>query len=147
VPILLLALVSKGQRANLSKAERNALRAELMHLADDYRFGVLAEGQDTEENTMTTFGQRLIESAREARAIARGEVAPARIFVPPDIDVAAIRKRLGLSQAKFAQRFGLSPATLRDWEQGRRRPDRTARTLLTVIDRDPEAVARALTGA
>ena len=96
---------------------------------------------------MTTFGQRLIQSAREARAIARGEMEPARIFAPPDIDVAAIRKRLGLSQAKFAERFGLSPATIRDWEQGRRRPDRTARILLTVIERDPEAVVRALAAA
>ena len=40
VPVFLLALVSKGQRANLSTAERNTLRAELAHLADDYRFGV-----------------------------------------------------------------------------------------------------------
>lgn len=93
---------------------------------------------------MTTLGQRLIQSAKEARAIARGEMEPARVFAPSDIDVAAIRKRMGLSQARFAQRFGLSPATIRDWEQRRRRPEGAARILLTIIDREPEAVQRAL---
>ena len=78
-------------------------------------------------------------------AIANGEVAPARVYSPKSIDVVAIRKKLGLSQQKFAERFGLSPAMVRDWEQKRRNPDQAARTLLTVIARDPEAVERALT--
>jgi putative transcriptional regulator len=93
---------------------------------------------------MTTFGQELIQSANEALAIAKGETPPARIVDAGDIDVAAIRKRLGLSQNRFATRFGLAPATVRDWEQKRRRPDRIARTLLMVIDRHPEAVEEAL---
>lgn len=93
---------------------------------------------------MTTLGQRLIQSVNEARAIARGEMEPARVVVPSDIDVRAIRKRLGLSQDSFAKRFHLSPGTVRDWEQGRRRPEGAARTLLTIIDREPEAVRRAL---
>ena len=93
---------------------------------------------------MTTFGQDLIASAREALAIATGAAEPARAFVPPDVDVAAIRKRSGLSQARFAQRFGFSAAAVRDWEQQRRRPDAAARTLLIVIDREPQAVERAL---
>ena len=93
---------------------------------------------------MTEFERELIQSAHEALAIAKGEMEPASIYVPPEIDVAAIRKRLGLSQAKFAKRFGLSAATVRDWEQRRRSPDRTARTLLRVIDKNPEAVEQAL---
>ena len=93
---------------------------------------------------MTKLGEDLIQSAKEALAIAKGEMAPARLVEPEDVDVAAIRKRLGLSQARFAARFGLSPATVRDWEQHRRRPDRTARTLLTVIEKNPEAVMKAL---
>jgi putative transcriptional regulator len=98
--------------------------------------------------TKTAF-EKIAAGLQDAIAIANGEQDPStyRVHVVSDIDVAAIRKRLGLSQAKFAERFGLSPATVRDWEQGRRRPDRTARTLLTVIDRDPEAVERALTAA
>lgn len=93
---------------------------------------------------MTKLGERLLKSAKEARAIARGEAEPARSFTPASIDVAAIRARTGLSQARFAQRFGLSPSAIRDWEQQRRTPDPAARTLLMVIDKEPEAVVRAL---
>jgi len=96
---------------------------------------------------MTKFGKDLIRSANEAIAIARGEAAPARAFPPAPIDVAAIRERLGLSQQKFAARFGLSPALVRDWEQKRRNPDQAARTLRTVIASNPEAVEKALSAA
>jgi putative transcriptional regulator len=96
------------------------------------------------EQKMSNFEKELLQSLDEARAIARGEMKPARIFIPPDVDVAAIRKRLGLSQSKFAARFGLTHGAIRDWEQRRRRPDPAARVLLTVIDREPEAVERAL---
>ena len=67
---------------------------------------------------MTKLGKDLIESANEALAIARGEASPARAFIPDRVDVAGIRRRLGLSQDKFARRFSLSAATIRDWEQG-----------------------------
>lgn len=56
----------------------------------------------------------------------------------------AIRERLGLSQAAFAARFNLDVRAVQDWEQGRRRPDRAARTLLRVIDANPQAVELAL---
>jgi putative transcriptional regulator len=55
-----------------------------------------------------------------------------------------IRARLKLSQPEFAARFGLKVATVRDWEQGRSRPDGPARVLLTVIREEPEAIERAL---
>lgn len=58
--------------------------------------------------------------------------------------VRALRKKLGLSQAEFAARFHLPLGTIRDWEQGAHRPDKAAQVLLTVIARDPDAVARAL---
>jgi putative transcriptional regulator len=95
---------------------------------------------------MSKFGKRLIKSAKEARAIARGEAKPDsyRVRIPNDIDVRAIRSRLGLSQAAFAGRFGIPQGTLRDWEQGRRRPEGPARVLLLVIKEEPEAVSRAL---
>jgi len=63
---------------------------------------------------MSRFGQALIESAREALQVAEGEAEPARAFFPATPDVTAIRKRLGLSQDRFARKFGLSPATVRD---------------------------------
>jgi putative transcriptional regulator len=89
---------------------------------------------------MSTFGKDLIQSAKEAIAIAGGKAVPARLYDPAPIDVAAIRKQLGLSQQKFAARFGLSPSLVRDWEQKRRNPDQAARTLLMVIARNPNAV-------
>lgn len=96
---------------------------------------------------MTKFGQELLESANEALAIAQDTAKPARTITVEAVDVAAIRKRLGLSQDAFAKKFGLSAATLRDWEQGRRQMDRTAQAFLKVIDRAPEAVEKALKAA
>ncbi|MEM7645072.1 MAG: NadS family protein [Pseudomonadota bacterium] len=91
-----------------------------------------------------SFGKELVQSAEEALAIAKGEAEPARAFTPETVDVAAIRTRQGLSQRAFAERYGLSPATIRDWEQDRRSPDRAATVLLKVIDAEPDAVARAV---
>jgi putative transcriptional regulator len=70
------------------------------------------------------------------RATGRGEGGP--------VDIAATRRRLGLSQTEFAAWSGISPGTLRNWEQGRRVPEGPARVLLRVIEREPEAVRRAL---
>jgi putative transcriptional regulator len=70
------------------------------------------------------------------------QLAAAKVVWP--IDIAATRRRLGLSQTEFAAWFGISPGTLRNWEQGRRVPDGPARVLLRVIERDPEAVRRAI---
>jgi len=58
--------------------------------------------------------------------------------------VRALRRKLNLSQEEFAARFHLPLGTVRDWEQGAHRPDKAAQVLLTVIARDPDAVARAL---
>jgi putative transcriptional regulator len=59
-------------------------------------------------------------------------------------DVRSIREKLGLSQETFAERFQLSLRTVQEWEQGRRVPEGPARVLLRVIEREPEAAARAL---
>lgn len=67
-----------------------------------------------------------------------------RVEVPDRVDVKRVRAKLGMSQATFAKRFGISTATLRNWEQGRRAPEGPARVLLTIIDREPQAVSRAL---
>ena len=55
-----------------------------------------------------------------------------------------IRQRLGMSQEEFAQRFRIPIGTLRDWEQHRAEPDQAAKAYLVVIERDHEAVERAL---
>jgi putative transcriptional regulator len=94
---------------------------------------------------MSKVGKRLIKSAQQALAYSRGEITDGFIVhVPDEVDVRAIRKRLRCSQSQFSRRFGFAIDAVQDWEQHRRRPDRTARVLLTVIDREPEAVNRAL---
>jgi putative transcriptional regulator len=91
-------------------------------------------------------GKEIITSLKEAIAWAGGENIPVRVTAIqiPTVDVRAVRRRLGLSQSEFAARFGFQPATLRNWEQGRTRPDGPARVLLAVIARHPEAVEDAL---
>jgi putative transcriptional regulator len=95
----------------------------------------------------SALGRRLISSLKEALAHSRGElVLPSyTVMVPDHVDVAKLRRRLGLSQTAFARSFGLDVTALHAWEQGRRRPDRAARVLLAVIAREPQAVLRALT--
>ena len=95
---------------------------------------------------MSKLGKRLIASAKEARKIAQGKADPAtyRVHIPKRIAFASIRKRAGLSQNAFAAKFGMALATLKDGEQHRREPEGPARALLLVIDREPEAVTRAL---
>ena len=96
----------------------------------------------------SVLGRRVIAGLREAVAHARGEIELPEysVTVPETIDVARLRKSLGLSQRRFAQRFGLDVTAVHAWEQGRRHPDRAARILLAVIAREPEAVRRALAG-
>ena len=86
----------------------------------------------------------LLESVKQAGQIKRGERKPSRSFEFAPQDVRAIRKRLGKSQTEFALMIGVSVATLRNWEQGRRRPEGPARALLKVAAEAPEALERAL---
>jgi putative transcriptional regulator len=67
-----------------------------------------------------------------------------RIHVPARVNVKKIRTRLGLSQESFAQIYGFALSAVRDWEQGRRQPERSARILLKVVEKEPDAVTRAL---
>jgi putative transcriptional regulator len=78
-------------------------------------------------------GHEILEGLRELK---RGEHG--RITNIPD--VASVRNRSGLSQAKFAELLGVSVRTLQDWEQGRRTPSGAARTLLSIVDKDPKVL-------
>jgi len=93
-----------------------------------------------------TAGQRMIASAKEALAFAEGEDNGSVVHIPDEIDIARIRKKVNLSQSQFAHYFGVSVRTVQEWEQGRAVPSGAARAFLTVIDREPEAVHRALIG-
>jgi putative transcriptional regulator len=87
---------------------------------------------------------RIMDGLTEVVEIEAGRARPARTYVPERVDVKAIRGRLHMSQSQFADHFGFTKATVQGWEQNRRQPEASARILLTVIDREPEAVARAL---
>ena len=62
----------------------------------------------------------------------------------PEIDVRAIRRAAGLTQAEFAATYDFSLRTLQEWERGAKRPSGPARTLLRAIRADPEGLRRAL---
>jgi len=89
----------------------------------------------------------LIKSASQAVEIVRGDRKPSRTFEVTSDIVRDIRESTGLSQEKFAGLFHISVGTLRNWEQGRRRPDGPAAALLTAIKNDPEHVVAALNSA
>lgn len=82
----------------------------------------------------------LAASVREGRAILRGDAPPSRSFTFDAVDIKGLREQHSMSQAQFAALLGISVRTLRNWEQGRRRPDGAALVLLQVAARRPEAV-------
>jgi len=86
----------------------------------------------------------LLGSIEQGGAILRGEKKPHREFNFDNPDVKAIREHYGLTQIKFAELLGISIATLRNWEQGRRRPEGPARILLSVAAKHPEAILDSL---
>lgn len=95
---------------------------------------------------MSKIGQSMIRGLEQALAIANGTAKKGSyvVHIPPEIDVRAIRRRLGMTQHEFAIQFGFSVNTVRHWEQGRRVPEGPTRAYLTVIAREPQAVQKAL---
>lgn len=88
--------------------------------------------------------QELLKSIQQADAIIKGDLAPSRVFVMEANSVRAIRESVGLSQDRFAALIHVAPSTLRNWEQGRRKPGGAATALLTAIRNDPTNVLAAL---
>jgi putative transcriptional regulator len=97
---------------------------------------------------METVGESIIAGLEEAIAYVQGDESRGRahqVSVPEHVNVRAIRHRQGMTQQVFAQCYGFDVWAVRNWEQGRRQPEKSARILLTIIDREPEAARRALT--
>src|SRR5215475_1788674 len=103
------------------------------------------EGLSEAKVTKAAF-EKIKAGLEEAKAYVdgSGDKTRYRIHVPTRVNVKKIRARLGLSQESFAQTYGFALSAVRDWEQGRRQPERSARILLKVVEKEPEAVLRAL---
>jgi putative transcriptional regulator len=86
----------------------------------------------------------LLQSVKEAGQVVGGKRRPSRTFVVEALDVRNIRENLNLSQNQFAALVHVSVKTLRNWEQGVRRPGGAATALLTAIRNDPKNVIAAL---
>jgi len=92
-------------------------------------------------------GAKILEGLNEALEYANGDASMARvrvIKVPDQVDVRAIRNRLQLSQREFAAAFGFPLATVQNWEQGRRKPEGSARMLLRIIEEAPQTAEKVL---
>ena len=98
---------------------------------------------------MSNAFDRIQAGLEDAIEYADGEVKGRREhrIEVPGVNVRSIRHRTGLTQQEFSAKYGFAVATVRNWEQGRRQPDRSARLLLMVIDKHPEVVEEAITKA
>jgi putative transcriptional regulator len=96
---------------------------------------------------MKTQFEQMMDGLNDVETFLAGEQEGFKAHVPHDVDVKAIRNRLGMTQARFSDTFGFSLDAIKHWEGGRRTPEAPARTLLTVIDRNPTAVLSALNPA
>src|ERR1700747_1021527 len=98
-------------------------------------------------DSMKTQFEQMMDGLNDVEAFLAGEQEGFKAHVPQEVDVKAIRNRLGMTQAKFSDMFGFSLDAIKHWEGGRRTPEAPARTLLTVIDKNPAAVLTALNPA
>jgi putative transcriptional regulator len=108
-----------------------------------------------------TFGEELLESVRQAIAIQRGELEPARVtrrlLTAKDLRPApapryserairSLRERMQLSQPVFAHLLNVSPETVKSWEQGKNYPAGAAARLIQIAEKHPDLIAQAAGG-
>ena len=139
-------MTSKRQPTGSFKTYRRLPSGDLRRVRKDGRLGAVVKARTNPKKSnspaaATPDKDTPLLTARELREFRPIDPATGKT---DDVDVAAIRKCLRMSQAAFARVFCLSVATVRDWELRRRQPEGPARVLLTVIAREPEAVRRAL---
>jgi putative transcriptional regulator len=98
---------------------------------------------------MTKAGDSILRGLGDAVEFAKGNKTRTRVHavvIPDRVDVKAIRRRTGMSQSQFADFYGFKLTAVQAWEQGRRRPERTARILLAIIEKNPSVVHDTLAG-
>ncbi len=94
-----------------------------------------------------TLFEDLVQSLKEAKAIAKGEAPASRRFEVKPIDVKAVREKTGLSQSEFASLIQISTKTLQNWEQRRRTPTGPSAALLKIVSVNPEMAVQSLRAA
>jgi putative transcriptional regulator len=93
---------------------------------------------------MSRLFEEMVQGTAEAREYMQGKRRGYKVTLPQTFDVRSLRKRLRLSQDRFAESFGLSVDAVRHWESGRRQPEAAARALLILIAADPKFVMNSL---
>ncbi len=96
---------------------------------------------------MKTQFEELMSGLDDVESFLSGEKEGFKVHVPEKVDVKSIRNKLRMTQAHFSDVFGFSLDAIKHWEGGRRTPEAPARTLLTVIEKNPAAVLTALQSA
>jgi putative transcriptional regulator len=86
----------------------------------------------------------LLESVKQAGDIRKGNRKPSRRSVIEEPDVASIREKYKMTQQEFSSMLGISVGTLRNWEQGRRKPQGPAKVLLKIAEKRPKAILESL---
>ena len=97
---------------------------------------------------MSRVGADLVEAFDEIAAFLKGDATVDSYNLPTDALTAerirAIRRSVASSTKSFEDEFHIPARTIESYEQGRRRPDAATSLLLRVLERDPDAVRRAL---
>ena len=86
----------------------------------------------------------LMESMQQAVAISKGEMKPSTVFVYSPLNVKEVREKTNKNQEEFANMIGVKVGTLRNWEQGRRKPAGAALALLKIVAANPQYVEQVL---
>jgi len=98
---------------------------------------------------MSKAGKEIITGAQQALAYLKGDKTKGRAYKVRnrDIDVKAIRERLHMTQEVFSETFAIPVSTLKKWETNNRVPEGPTKAYLTVIEKNPHAVKKALHSA
>lgn len=86
----------------------------------------------------------LHESVKQAGDIRKGKIKSSGHTVLDEPDVLAIREKYNMTQQEFSFLLGISVGTLRNWEQGRRKPRGPAKVLLKIAEKRPKAILESL---
>ena len=131
----------------LSPAEKSQLLAIEEKRGENTDFSEippLPEGWFRRAKPLAEAFPKLAEAIQEIREHRERQAAEAKVVLPETVDAAQVRERLGLTQREFANRFGLSVHTIRQWESGKRKPESAALALLLVIAYSADTVTAAL---